>query len=720
MTSFFLCGIIYKQACDSAKHGRSPTKKLYAKEKSQMLEILINPPDDSDEIENTNAVSPDNDSGELAVAIEDPEVIENYTASDNGNDPPKVDIDDSDKEKAYYTIEIKLSDTDNIAADDSVRSDNVAASGCCDNDINLSDSECYYPCYTEEDWLADHYCNSFIKDDYEKNFHLNNARLVRESEESKAADLFWADTCRINSAQTDELSEDLFDCFESEYEDCENQHSLEDSIFSDLLRDDLFKQKKNSKKKDKKKHKKKLKKIQKMQKNAELFAQNHWRRPFEQTGEVYKSKCEERSAEISEEKKLKPYSMYRRIVENFNVIVVDGSCYIHDGIIYKHYNTDAIETFLKTILSEDEQYLLNSRNYEDAVKQLLHEPSVICENPPYPKGIVAFENGLFDLSTGEKIDHPENYFLTYKIRSKYNPEKKIKTPVFDKFIDDISGGDPQIKDRIMYMIAYSILPGNMGKCFFVCGTAPDSGKSVLANLIADFFDKKNVSHVALHDFSKHFELAPLQNSVLNCHMDEDASIISKTAISKLKSLTGNDGTELAIKHITSIAYYNQAKFIFGTNHIILLEQADAAFWNRLIFVPFLHSTDKKHQNTQLLDMLKAEKEGIIQNAVKYARVLIKNDYKFPPCHVAEKVVDSWRYGRISSIYTFVRNCCKITDNKKNGTHSAELFEAYDYFCEEIGVEGVNQNMFSRTLTDIFKLPHEKWDGKWGYRGIFLK
>lgn len=622
-------------------------------------------------------------------------------------------------ENGCYIININTADDSNSSTDDEygmlvVEIGDTRNSECSDAHAQSTDV------FDERNYTS---LNTYDEVAEFENFHFNDARFIREYEEAKEEDSFWSEHCRANSTQTDDLSEDLFDCLKSEYEDFENHLFLEDSIRSDWPSDELVNHKKKNKKrkkKGKKKQQKKLKKIKKLQKNAELFTQNQWHRPFEPMNGIFRAKCEELEIDLSEEQRLLPYELCMRVVDNFNVIVVDGVCYIHDGTIYRNYTDDALKSFLKTLLTVEEQRLLNKKTYEDAIDQIIHEPSIICENPPYPKGIVAFENGMFDLSTGEKFDHPENYFLTYKIRSKYNPEKKIKTPVFNKFLDDISGGDPQIKDRIMYMIAYSILPGNMGKCFFVCGTAPDSGKSVLGKLIESFFDKKNVSNVTLHDFSKQFELAPLQNSVLNCYMDEDASIIPKASISKLKVLTGNDGSQLSIKYKTSIPYYNQAKFIFGTNHRFLLDTDDPAFWNRLIFVPFMYSTAKKDQDPDLLDMLKAEKEGIIQKAIKYARILIEKKYKFPPCDIAEAVVDSWRFGRNSSVYTFIRNCCEITDDEKNGTHSAELFEAYELFCNEIGVEGVNQNMFSRTLTDVFNLPHEKWNGKWGYKGIFLK
>jgi len=63
-------------------------------------------------------------------------------------------------------------------------------------------------------------------------------------------------------------------------------------------------------------------------------------------------------------------------------------------------------------------------------------------------------------------------------------------PVFDKFLHDISGGDPVLEMRIWEVMGYCLTPDLNAKKFFIFQGAHDSGKSLLCNLLSDFFQRQ--------------------------------------------------------------------------------------------------------------------------------------------------------------------------------------------------------------------------------------
>ena len=96
----------------------------------------------------------------------------------------------------------------------------------------------------------------------------------------------------------------------------------------------------------------------------------------------------------------------------------------------------------------------------------------------------------------------------------------------------------------------------------------------------------------------------------------------------LKKLTGADSISGDVKFGDYLQFTNSAKFLYGSNHVVLLPNKDAAFYDRLVVIPFARTVPLNERDFQLEEKLNAERDAIIVQALAAYRRLVKSNYRF--------------------------------------------------------------------------------------------
>ncbi len=94
----------------------------------------------------------------------------------------------------------------------------------------------------------------------------------------------------------------------------------------------------------------------------------------------------------------------------------------------------------------------------------------------------------------------------------------------------------------------------------------------------------------------------------------------------LKKLTGADSISGDVKFGDYLQFTNSAKFLYGSNHVVLLPNKDAAFYDRLVVIPFAKSVPRDARDFWLEEKLNAERDAIIVQALAAYRRLVKSNY----------------------------------------------------------------------------------------------
>ena len=372
---------------------------------------------------------------------------------------------------------------------------------------------------------------------------------------------------------------------------------------------------------------------------------------------------------------------------------------------------------MKKLAKSDNRAMMSSK---DVLETLGCFSEIRLPEMPIPKGRILFTNVCYDVASNKLFDPTEDDIIVHRVNADLHPER-LSTPAWDSFLESVSGGDKSIQALIEAMIGYLMLPEQDAKVFFVLGTAPDSGKSALGHFLQRLFGTENCSAVSLHSLRSEFALAPIIGKKLNIAMDLPADSLGSSAVGNIKTVTGDDLISINVKYEPHVQQRVMAKFVFGTNAPVILDKPDPAFYNRMIFVPFLYSIPKDQQDKNLLEKLWDERDGIVQRGVLAARKLIKNNYVFPPCKRAENMVRKWSQSDDHHVLDFVRDWCIVGD-LTTYTGSSSLHLAYSHYCAHYGYEAAGVSKLSRVLKDhapSLGIRKRHRNDSWGFEGIML-
>ena len=117
----------------------------------------------------------------------------------------------------------------------------------------------------------------------------------------------------------------------------------------------------------------------------------------------------------------------------------------------------------------------------DLAKSLLAVKDECLDADPW---LLNVENGSIDLRTGHLEKHDPRDLLTKVVP--VQADRTAKCPIFKKFLERISGDDPDLASYIQRAVGYSLSGETTEQVFFfVFGRTGQNGKSTLVNLIRE-------------------------------------------------------------------------------------------------------------------------------------------------------------------------------------------------------------------------------------------
>ncbi len=313
----------------------------------------------------------------------------------------------------------------------------------------------------------------------------------------------------------------------------------------------------------------------------------------------------------------------------FHVKIYQEGIYIFDGGRYQYFSDQDIKRLLHTIFKEEAEQCGTSKYYKEIIDFIRCVPGIVVKDAANDPTKISFLDGYLDLKT-LNIHKPDytNFFTT--IINMYIDELSAvkQTPVFDSFINRITGGDLLLQERILEVIGYCLTNDMAAKSIFLFQGVSNSGKSTLINLISSFFEDELIAAVPIDELSLTFSMKELFGKALNINGELSSSSIKPQTCRCLKQLTGGDWIQANVKYKDYIKFKNTAKILLATNNALFLEERDEAFIQRFITVPFAYSLSKEEIDYSLLDKIKAERPGILIKALNHYITLKNNNYQF--------------------------------------------------------------------------------------------
>lgn len=319
--------------------------------------------------------------------------------------------------------------------------------------------------------------------------------------------------------------------------------------------------------------------------------------------------------------------MARILLHRRHLRVRNGSVYLYNGKFYRKLTDDQLKKLILEVLREELEIDGSSRQLASVAAAVVVEPTIEISEERIPKGGLCLKNCVIDIGSMICGNHSPDYFFTIQLQVEYQGPQP--TPVMDRFIHQITGGDPVLAQRIWEMIGYCLVPqDNRAKRIVLFQGVGNTGKSVLGSLLASFYEESAVGSVDAFRIGDRFSLSALATKALNISMDLPNSALNDQSVGVLKQMSGNDLVQVEEKYRTPYAARIDCKMIFGTNHQLRTSSFDAAFLRRILLIPFNYPVPRYAQDPDLVDKLKKEKAGIFFKAMQAYHQLRANNYVF--------------------------------------------------------------------------------------------
>lgn len=216
---------------------------------------------------------------------------------------------------------------------------------------------------------------------------------------------------------------------------------------------------------------------------------------------------------------------------------------------YEFYDDNTFQEFLLKVFGDEIFTMEETRKIKSIFARM--------KNPDDTH--IVFDNGILNLETLELEDPTPEYFLTFKVPYRWNPEAKgnyVEEKVKEILVDE-EGEEKGILDKFtnyLELVGYVLgEPGNPKQKIFLYIGIPGSGKTQLINLIAGMV-KDGTSSVPLQQFKDRFGLSPLIGKRINTLFDISEEEINDPSV--IKAVSGGDSITIDRKFKESVTFEN--------------------------------------------------------------------------------------------------------------------------------------------------------------------
>ena len=411
-----------------------------------------------------------------------------------------------------------------------------------------------------------------------------------------------------------------------------------------------------------------------------------------------------KSAGIKTSKKQSLVETTRELKKYIHIISCGGVLYYHN----EYYYTQLDSKQLIKLYRQNVDYELNNesslRGYKDLYDCLVTDPQIECSEPEDEPIYAPLENGILDLMEWKLYPHSPDQITFTCIKAKYDSQAKCQ--IFEEYLQRVTGGDSLLSERVWMAIGYLLIYPARGKFFIFMKGIGNSGKSVLGSFIRRLYPKESISSIRLKQMKNEFGMSSLANAVINFDMDMPSSKIDEEAASRLKQITGGDSINVPRKFRDDALLERRIKFVFSSNHPIIIDGEDDALLKRIIYLPFNYAIPDDQQDPDLGDKIWKERDAIATKALRYARKLVKLNYIFPEIPQMDNAKCIVRDSIAKTVGKFVQESCDKSESKAV-TATEDLYNAYSDYCKEKNMWACSQKAFTKELTQM-KIEHTRF------------
>lgn len=211
------------------------------------------------------------------------------------------------------------------------------------------------------------------------------------------------------------------------------------------------------------------------------------------------------------------------------------------------------------------------------------------------KHMIAVENGVVDLKTGQLLEFSPNHHVFNKLdfpymdfsdyRSMPLEQRPIGMITVDKFLNDITCGDVELQHLLVEMCAYTLWQDLSLKKAFILHGSGDNGKSILLSMLQNILGPSSYTTLEFNDFNnENFKVANIRNKLACITGDISSQRIKETNL--FKAIVSGDPITAGRKFEQASTFTPYSTIIMSANTLPYSSDVSDGFFERMVIIPF--------------------------------------------------------------------------------------------------------------------------------------
>lgn len=275
--------------------------------------------------------------------------------------------------------------------------------------------------------------------------------------------------------------------------------------------------------------------------------------------------------------------------------------------------------------------------------------------------VVAFENGLLDVTTRRLFEHTPNWFTTAVLPYSYN--RNARCPAWENWLKDISGNDVDWIDCLRLWFGYNMCADTSKQRFAHFFGNPRSGKGTTTRVMTAILGQWNCASPTLTQLGNNqYVLASLVGKLAAIVPDAviGRNVDSKVVMETLSSVIGEDPVDINQKYVpVASAVKLRVRFTLTSNEPLKWPDPTNKLSARCLLFPFKRSYAGK-ENPEVERRIMSELPGIANWALEGLRRIKQGEALREPKAGKEK--HELFSALDSPIKVFCSTCVTVTDN----------------------------------------------------------
>lgn len=330
---------------------------------------------------------------------------------------------------------------------------------------------------------------------------------------------------------------------------------------------------------------------------------------------------------------------------------------------------------------------------------------------------IAFNNGVYDITTEELKPFSTEMVITNKIPWDYKPD--AYNELADKTLNKLSCNDADIRSLLEECIGYCFYRRNeLGKAFILTGDK-SNGKSTFLDCVKAILGDENISALDLKELGDRFNTSMMFGKLANIGDDIGDDFLQGSQVSVFKKIVTGNRIKAERKGQDPFEFEPFIKLLFSANDIPRMKDKTGAVLRRLVIIPFNASFSKGDPDYDPYIKYKLIQEESIAYLIKLGveglkRIMLNNG--FTNSNKVQNQLNEYEEENNPIIAFIADTGIDMIENEPTN----EVYKRYQVFCAENSMTPMSNIVFSKQINKRlgFSVIQKKLNGT--NRKIFIK